>query len=322
MRAMQLTSLDGPAALKLADVAQPDNPEHLILEVKAAGVGFPDLLMTRGQYQFRPEPPFTPGVEAAGIVASAPADSRFRPGDRVAASLFGAWAERVRVAPHIAFPIPDGMSFAQATALVNYQTAYFGLVERGSARNGETLLVHGAAGGVGSAAVDVGSALGLRVIAVASGEEKLDAARSLGAEHCIDGSGDWLAEVKALTDDKGVDLVFDPVGGDDFLNSVRVIGCRWTAARRRFRCGLHSRGQGQSASLEEQRSRRCCLGRVRPPRTRDADPRFADSLAGLWDAGKIDPLVGAEFPLERAADALLEIEMRRAIGKIVLTVGD
>ena len=321
MRAVQLTKLDGPEGLELAEVPEPENADHLILDVRAAGVGFPDLLMTRGEYQFRPEPPFIPGVEAAGVVISAPKDSLFNPGDRVAASSFGAWAERVRATPHVSFAIPVGMSFAQATALVNYQTAYFGLAERGSAANGETLLVHGAAGGVGSAAVDVGSALGLRVIAIARGAEKLEAARGLGAEHCVDGGGDWLSEVKALTNGDGVDLVFDPVGGDGFLNSVRSLGSGGRLLVVGFAAGTIPEVKVNRLLLRNS----AVIGVAWAEFIRhdmEMPARVAESLNELWDAGKINPLVGAEFPLERAAQALREIDERRAVGKIVLTVGD
>ena len=320
MRAMRLTRLDGPSALELADVPEPSSADHLLVEIHAAGVGFPDLLMSRGRYQFRPEPPFIPGVELAGIVQQAPEGSAFQQGDRVAASApLGAWAEFALAAPVVTFPIPEGMTYAQATALVNYQSAYFGLVERGSASAGETVLVHGAAGGVGSAAVDVATALGLQVIAVARGEEKLATARGLGAKHCFDAEGDWLSEVKTVTDGAGVDLVFDPVGGDGFLNSVRALGPLGRLLVIGFAGGTIPEVKVNRLLLRNSAVVGVAWGEF--IRRDPAMPqRVGKALAALWDAGKINPLVGATFPLEQAADALREIEGRRAIGKIVLLI--
>ena len=322
MRAIRLTRLEGPDALELVDLPAPSSADHVVVEVHAAGVGFPDLLMSRGRYQFRPDAPFTPGVELAGVVQEAPDGSAFQPGDRVAASApLGAWAEFALAAPLVTFRVPDGMTFAQATAMVNYQSAYFGLVERGSAREGETVLIHGAAGGVGSAAVDVASALGLRTIAVARGEEKLSAARGLGADQCLDVESDWLSEVKAMSDGAGVDLVFDPVGGDGFLNSVRALGSLGRLLVIGFAAGTIPEVKVNRLLLRNSAVVGVAWGEFirHDP---EMPQRVAKALAGLWDAGKISPLVGVTFPLEQAADALREIEGRRAIGKVVLTVRD
>ena len=320
MRAMRLTRLDGPDALELADVPEPSSADQLVVEIHAAGVGFPDLLMSRGRYQVRPEPPFIPGVELAGVVLHAPDGSAFQPGDRVAGPApIGIWAEVALATPAVTFPIPEGMSYAQATALVNYQSAYFGLVERGAAIAGETVLVHGAAGGVGSAAVDVATALGLQVIAVARGEEKLATARGLGAKHCFDVEGDWLSEVKALTNKRGVDLVFDPVGGDGFLNSVRALAPLGRLLVIGFAGGTIPEVKVNRLLLRNSSVVGVAWGEF--IRRDPAMPqRVGKALAELWDAGKLHPLVGATFPLEQAADALREIEGRRAIGKIVLLI--
>ena len=319
MRALNLTRLDGPDALELADVPVPSSDGRLVVEVHAAGVGFPDLLMSRGRYQFRPEPPFTPGVELAGIVHAAPEGSSFQPGDRVAASSpLGAWAEFALAAPAVTFSIPADMTFGQGTALVNYQSAYFGLAERGQAKAGETVLIHGAAGGVGSAAVDVAKALGLKSIAVARGEAKLAAARDLGAEHCIDADADWLAEVRKLTDG-GVDLVFDPVGGDRFLDSVRAL-----AGGGRLLVIGFAAGKIPEVKVNRLLLRNSSVVGVAWGEFIRHDPampqRVAKELDSMWQARKINPLVGKTFPFERAADALREVEERRAIGKIVLAV--
>ena len=322
MRAVQITRLEGPDGLALADLPVPSSPDRLLIEVHAAGVGFPDLLMTRGRYQFRPEPPFVPGIEIAGVVSAAPEGSPFKPGDRVAAwSALGGWAEYALAAPATTFLIPDGMSFAAATSLVNYQSAYFGLVERGGARAGETVLVHGAAGGVGSAAVDVARALGLTVIAVAKGDDKLEVARSLGAAHCFDAESDWLAAVRGITSDRGVDLVFDPVGGERFLDSVRAL-----AVGGRLLVVGFAGGAIPEVKVNRLLLRNTSVVGVAWGEYVRHDPemprRVGWRLAELWQAGKIHPLVGPTFPLERAADALREIEGRRAVGKVVLAVRD
>ena len=320
MRAMQIKSLDGPDALELAEAPVPDGSGRVLIEVHAAGVCFADLLMTRGRYQFRPEPPFTPGVELAGVVRGAPEGSPFTPGDRVAASSpLGAWAEYALAAPQVTFRIPDEMSFATATALINYQTAYFSIVERGQGRAGETVLVHGAAGGVGSATVDVARALGMEPIAIARGEEKLGVARELGAAHAFDAESEWLAEVRRVTNDRGVDIVVDTVGGERFLDSVRALA----PAGRLLVVGFAA-GEIPSVKVNRLLLRNTSVVGAAWAEYIRHDPempqRVAKGLAELWDAGAIHPLLGPTFPLERAADALREIEGRRAMGKVVLTV--
>jgi NADPH2:quinone reductase len=320
MRAMQLISLDGPDGLKLADVPEPVNDKMLVVEVHAAGVGFPDLLMTRGRYQFRPEPPFTPGIEMAGIVKTAPEGSGFKPGERVAAwTPLGSWAEYAIASPVSTFRIPDGMSFAQATSLVNYQSAYFGLVDRGQACAGETVLIHGAAGGVGSAAIEIAAALGLTSIAVARGEEKLAVARKLGATHVLEAESDWLPEVKRLTNDRGVDLVFDPVGGDRFIDSVRALAVGGRLLVIGFAAGTIPEVKVNRLLLKNSSVVGVAWGEA-VRHFPEMPQRIGRALAELFAAGKIKPLVGATFPLERAADALREIESRRATGKIALIV--
>ena len=322
MRAMRLTKLEGPEGLEAADVPEPEGRDQLIIDVRAAGVGFPDLLICQGRYQFRPEPPFVPGVEAAGVVVNAPPGTPFSVGDRITASTpLGAWAERARCTPHTSFRIPDGMSFAQATAMVNYQTAYFGLVERAQAASGETLLVHGAAGGAGSAAVDIGTALGMRVIAVARGEEKRSAASGLGADQCIDADDDWLLAVKESTDGAGVDVVYDPVGGDGFLNSVRSL-----AVGGRLLVIGFAAGSIPEVKVNRLLLRNSAVVGVAWAEFVRGDPampgRVASALEDLWAADKLNPLVGTSFALEDAAQALRMLAERRAIGKMVLNVRD
>ena len=206
MRAMQITELTGPAsALALADVAEPEADHFLtpgsgvLVDVHAAGVSFPELLQTRGEYQLKPPLPFVPGSEVGGVVRSAPDGAAVRPGDRVAAfCMLGGWAE-VAVAPaHFTFKLPDAVSFDQGAGLVlNYHTAYFALKLRGRLQAGETVLVHGGAGGVGTAVLQVAKGLGATTIAVVSSDEKGEIARQAGADHVVRSDGAWKDEGSA-----------------------------------------------------------------------------------------------------------------------------
>ncbi len=320
MRAMRVVRLDGPAGLELAHVPVPATADDVIIEVHAAGVAFADLLMTRGQYQMKPELPFVPGSDIAGIVISAPETSELRVGDRVAGiAKTGAWAEYAAAASTI-FKIPDSMEFDAATAMtVNYQTSYFALIMRGQLRAGETVLVHGAAGGVGTAAVQIARAAGATVIAVARGEEKMTAARESGADHAIEAESDWLADVRRLTGGRGVDVVYDPVGGDRFTDSIRSL-----APGGRLLVVGFAGGAIPTVAVNRLLLKNTSVVGVAWPEYARVDPNMpravAAGLAKMWDAGFIKPVVGSRYPLERAADALREIDERRAIGKIVLMV--
>src|SRR5262245_7710645 len=231
MRAVQIVDLTGPeSALRVVDLPEPE-PSHpltpgtgVLVEVHAAGVSFPELLQTRGQYQIKPDLPFVPGSEVAGVVTSARDDASVRPGDRVAAfSFLGAWAETAVAPAPMVFRLPAQLDFAQGAGLIlNYHTAYFSLRLRGRLAEGETVLVHGAAGGVGTAAIQVARGLGARVIGVVSSDEKAEVAGAAGADEVIRSDGPWKDEAKALSDG-GVDVVFDPVGGDRFTDSIRSL---------------------------------------------------------------------------------------------------
>src|SRR5690349_1092382 len=231
MRAARVTRLDGPAAVEILDVPEPteDGPfgPQILVDVHAVGISFPDLLMSRGEYQMKPELPFTLGVDFAGVVRSAPDGTGFTAGDRVAACLgHGGAAETVGLGPDSVFPLPDNLSLEQGAALpMNYLTAQFALAERAGIRAGETVLVHGAAGGVGTATIQVAKGYGARVIAVVSTEEKAAVARRAGADEVVGVDG-FLAATKELTGNKGVDIVVDVVGGDLFTDSLRALGAQ------------------------------------------------------------------------------------------------
>ncbi|MDV6260377.1 NADPH:quinone oxidoreductase family protein [Rhodococcoides yunnanense] len=227
MRAVQISSLDGPDSVSVVNIDEPAPRDgSVVIEVHAAGVAFPDALLTRGLYQYKPELPFVPGSEIAGVVRSAPADSGFSAGDRVAAltGLSDGMAEVAVVSPDTVFALPESVSLtAGAGLLFNDLTVHFALRERGRLAAGETVLVHGAAGGIGTSALRMAPVLGAsRVIAVVSSEAKADVARSAGATDVVLVDG-WKDAVKELTGGRGVDVVVDPVGGDRFTDSIRSL---------------------------------------------------------------------------------------------------
>src|SRR3954449_4805306 len=231
MRAIQIVDLSGPdGALKLVDLPDPE-PSHMltpgegvVVDVEAAGVSFPEVLQTRGEYQVKPPLPFVPGSEVAGVVRSAPAGAAVEPGDRVAAfCMLGGFAEVVVAPEFLTFKLPEALDFAQGAALIlNYHTAYFALKLRGRLAEGETVLVHGAAGGVGTASLQVAKGLGATTIAVVSSDAKEQIARDAGADEVVRSDGPWKDQVKELSGG-GVDLVLDPVGGDRFTDSIRSL---------------------------------------------------------------------------------------------------
>src|SRR5215208_295563 len=231
MKALQITELSGPrSALSIADLPEPE-PSHpltpgagVLIDVHAAGVAFPEVLQTRGEYQYKPDLPFVPGTDIGGVVRSAPQGSGLAEGDRVAACcMTGGFAE-VAVAPaFLTFPLSDELDFAQGAALgMNYHTAYFSLKLRGRLAEGDTVLVHGAAGGVGTATLQVAKGLGARTIAVVSSDDKERVAREAGADDVVRSDGAWKDEAKELSGG-GVDIVIDPVGGDRFTDSLRSL---------------------------------------------------------------------------------------------------
>lgn len=199
--------------------------DSVVIDVRAAGVCFPDLLLARGEYQLKLPPPFIPGMEVAGVVRSAPVSSGFSVGQRVSAfTMMGGYAEQVAVAPAGVVPTADGLDDAQAAALLgNYYTMYFGLARRGALQPGETVLVLGSAGGVGTAAVQIAKALGARVIAMVHRPQAMDFVSTLGADVVLPLTDGWAAAVREATDGRGVDLVVDPVGGAAFDDAIRVI---------------------------------------------------------------------------------------------------
>src|ERR671913_9130 len=325
MRAVQIVELTGPeSALAEADVPEPEASHVLtpgsgvVVDVHAAGVSFPEVLQTRGQYQVKPPLPFVPGSEVAGIVRSAPEGAGVRPGDRVAAfCMLGGFAE-VAVAPEfLTFALPESLDFAQGAGLIlNFHTAYFALVLRGRLAEGESVLVHGAAGGVGTASIQVAKGLGCRVFAVVSSDEKERVAREAGADEVLRSDGPWKDEAKEASGG-GVDVVIDPVGGDRFTDSLRSLGEGGRLVVVGFTGG----------SIPEVKVNRLLLNNTevigagwgayvmgKP----DVNREIGAEVNRLVDEGFVRPIVGARFPLDRAREALELIDGRGATGKVVL----
>jgi NADPH:quinone reductase len=326
VRAVQISELSGPDAIRVVDVPDPE-PSHMltpgegvVIDVHTAGVSFPDVLQTRGLYQLKPDLPFVPGSEVAGIVVQAPPGSGLQPGDRAMAfTVLGGMAEQAVAPAYLTFALPEQLDFARgASVILNYHTVYFALKLRGRLQDGERVLVHGAAGGVGSAALQVAKALGASTIAVVSSDEKERVARAAGADEVVRADGPWREQVLELTGD-GVDVVLDPVGGDRFTDSLRCL-------KEDGRVLVVGFTEG---SIPEVKVNRLLLRNVsvvgagwgayvmgNPERNR----AIGEAVGKMVDEGFIRPIVGACFALEDAADALRTIDERRATGKVVLNV--
>lgn len=319
MRAARVTRTDGPQAVEIGEV--PDataGPGEVLVEVKAAGVNFPDLLLTQDKYQYKPELPFTLGGELAGVVREAPADSEFRPGDRVVASSpTGAFAELAAVPVNSVFPLPGAVGFAAGACLpMNYLTMTFALITRGGLQKGESVLVQGAAGGIGTATIQLAKALGARVISVVSSPEKADFVRSVGSDEAVlvDGFKD---AVKALG---GVDVVVDPVGGDRFTDSLRCLNPLGRMLVIGFTAGDIPTVKVNRLLLNNIDVRGVGWGAYAMPREGYVRREW-DKLIPYLESGQVDPPIGGTFPLERAGEAVAGLGERSVLGKYVIEVG-
>ena len=317
----------GPAEnLTFEEVASPAfGDEDVLVDVRASALNFPDVLMIAGKYQSQPPFPFSPGGEIAGTVAAVGAKvGKFKLGDKVFGGVgHGGFAERIAVPAMRLHPMPDAMSFAEASGITTtYGTSYYALKQRGALRPGENLLVLGAAGGVGISAVQLGKALGARVIAAASSQEKLAVAARFGADALIDYSDGQLKDkVKELTGGRGADVIYDPVGGTLFDQCLRCID--WYG---RILVIGFAAGNIPKAPINLILLKSCQLVGVfygawsfRSP---EENARNFSELLELFAAGKLKPVVGRAYPLERYAEALNDLSGRRAIGKVVVTIGD
>ena len=322
MKAVLCRAWGGPETLVIEDVSSPHaGAGEVVVDVKAAGVNFPDVLMIQGKYQFKPPLPFTPGVELAGIVKEAGSGvTHFKPGDAVVANVaFGAFAEECVVPAARLVPLPRGVDFAAAAGFtVAYGTAWHALKDRGQLKPGETLLVLGAAGGVGLAAVELGAAMGARVIAAASSAEKLAVCRAHGATEAINyATEDLRARLKQLVGEKGVDVVYDPVGGALSEPALRSVGWRGRFLVIGFAGGEIPRLPANLPLLKGSAIVGVFWGGwlEREP---VASRREMGELAQWLADGRVKPHVSARYPLARTAEALVALGQRTVTGKVVI----
>jgi NADPH:quinone reductase len=316
VRAVQVVRLDGPAAVEVRDVPEPVRGEgQVLVDVRAAGVNFPDVLQSKGLYQYKPDTPFTLGSEVAGVVRSAPDGSPFAAGDRVVAFPgTGAFAEAVTAAPDVVLPLPDEVGFAEGAGLpMNMLTAHFALVVRGHLQAGQTVLVQGAAGGVGTACTQLATALGATVIAVVSSEAKGEVATAAGAAHVVPVEG-FKDAVKELG---GADLVVDPVGGDRFTDSLRCLRPEGRLLVIGFTAGDIPTVKVNRLLLNNIDVVGVGWGAFALGRPGFVGQQWAELLPHLR-AGRLDPLISARLPLDKASEALALIDERRVTGKVVL----
>jgi len=325
MKAVLCKQYGPPDTLTFEELPSPRaGAGEVVVSVKAASVNFPDVLIIQNKYQFKPPLPFSPGSELAGVVKEVGAGvTNVKAGDKVIAfTTYGAFAEEVKTEAGRLLPLPEGMDFASGAAfLLTYGTSDHALRDRGALKAGETLLVLGAAGGVGLAAIEIGKALGARVIACASSEEKLAVCRSHGADAGIDYANEDLRErIKALTDGRGVDVVYDPVGGPYTEPAFRSLAWRGRLLVVGFAAGEIPKLPLNLALLKGA----SVVGVFWGDFARREPKAFAESVRqlGRWYAeGKLKPHVSQTLPFERAAEAIQLLASRKAKGKVVLTMG-
>ena len=317
MKAVMCEQLGSPSDLVIRDIESPTpGPGEVKVALKARGVSYVDLLLIAGQYQVKRELPFIPGSEAAGVVMEVGEGvSTLQPGDRVLSP--GGFAEETVVAAHDVTPLPDSVRFAAGAAFKsNYTTAYYGL-QRGRLQAGEVLLVHGAAGGVGLAAVDMGKLFGATVIATASTAEKLAVCQQMGADHVINYNEGFRDQVREITGGRGADVIYDPVGGDVFDESMRCIAPFGRILIVGFTGGRPALAKTNHLLIKDAEAIGFTIGGLSRH-----DPAWAqrnvEHLMGWLGSGRISPYVSHELPLEQAADALQLIVDRKVIGKAVL----
>jgi NADPH2:quinone reductase len=324
MRAVQIARFDGPEAVQVVELDEPHGDGTVVIDVHAAGVAFPDALLTRGLYQYKPQPPFVPGGEAAGVVRSAPAGAHVRAGDRVAAltMLTGAMAEVIALPPERVFKLPDAVPFeAGAGLLFNDFTVHFALRTRGRLAAGETVLVHGAAGGIGTSTLRLARALGAaRTIAVVSTQDKADVATAAGATDVVLADG-FKDAVQELTNGRGVDIVLDPVGGDRVTDSLRSL-----APGGRLLVVGFTGGDIPAIKVNRLLLNNTDAVGVGWGAWVLSHPGY---LAKQWS--ELEPLLAAGtvrapqpvvYPLEQAAEAIAALENRTAKSKVVIRLRD
>jgi NADPH2:quinone reductase len=327
MRAILIREHGEPESLKIEDIPTPAiGDDEVLIDVHAIGINYPDLLVIGGQYQILPPKPFSPGKDAAGVVAAVGKNvTSCKPGDRVVAQVeYGAYAEQLSARGANCFVMPDTMSFNDAAAMgLVYQTAHFALCERGQFRSGETVLVNGAGGGVGLAAVQIAKALGATVLAGVRNETHAQLARESGADHIIDlGMENLLEEIRrqvhAVTRGRGADVVLDPLGGDVFDGSLRAMAWRGRMVVIGFAAGWIPTIKANYLLVKN-----IAVSGLQWSDYRERDPawvrRVQDELFDLYSSGKLKPNVMQAFPMEQFAEALSLVKNGKVNGKVVMT---
>jgi len=297
------------------------------ISLRASAINYFDSLMISGQYQTKPDLPFVPGSEISGVVINAPAGSGFQPGDRVMALVDnvgltrGGYAEVADAAPGSVAPMPAKMGFDEAAAFtLIFQTGWFGLHRRANLKAGETLLVHAAAGGVGSAAIQLGKAAGAIVIATAGSDEKVEVCRELGADHAINyKTQDFVEEVKKITGGRGADVVYDPVGGDVYDRSTKCIAFEGRIVIVGFTSGRIPQAAANHVLVKNYSVVGLHWG-LYSKRAPELIPLATKALLELYDAGKIKPYISTRLPLSEAPRALASVAEGQSTGKVIFSV--
>lgn len=324
MKAVLCKAYGEPDDLVYEETASPSvGPRDVRVAIHACGVNFPDILLIQNKYQFKPELPFSPGLEVAGEVLEVGPDvKRFKAGDRVMVTCgHGGFAEEVAADEDSVFALPDGVTYKQAAGFpITYGTTYHALVDRANLQSGEVLLVHGAAGGVGLTAVEMGKLMGATVIGTVGSDAKMDIVREYGADHVINYSNESIRDrVKELTGDKGADVIYDPVGGDAFDQSMRCIAWEGRLLVIGFASGRIPELRANLALLKG-----CAVVGVFwgsfAKRNPDRNRAHFDKMLGWCAEGKLKPHVSMTFPLEQAPEALKALISRKATGKVLVEV--
>ncbi|MGH1362308.1 MAG: NADPH:quinone oxidoreductase family protein [Calditrichia bacterium] len=327
MKAVLCKSYGPPESLVLEDIPSPKPAAgQLLLELKACGVNFPDTLIIQGKYQFRPEPPFSPGGDVAGIVKEVGEGvTRYKMGDRVfGVVIYGGFAEEVLIDEKSCFPVPDGMDFVTAASfMLAYGTSYHALKDRAKIQPGETLLVLGASGGVGLTAVELGKMMGARVIAAASTPEKLELCKQYGADEIINySSEDLKSRVKALTDGKGVDVVYDPVGGEYSEAALRTMAWKGRFLVVGFAAGDIPKIPLNLALLKGCEIVGVFFGDFMMKHEPGNGMKNSIELLQLFSEGKIKPHIHKKYPLANAPQALIDMTKRQVMGKAIIVMNE
>jgi NADPH2:quinone reductase len=327
VKAWVVRELGGPDSLHFEDVETGDPLDGMVrVAVRAAAINFPDALMVAGTYQSRPALPFVPGIEVSGEVVTAPKTSGFKPGDRVMALLDsggltrGGYAEIADAQPVSVFRMPAEMPFDEAAGFtLTYQTGWFGLHRRANLQPGETLLVHAGAGGVGSAAIQLGKAAGATVIATAGTDEKVAVCRRLGADVAINYKAqDFVEEVKKVTDGRGANVIFDPVGGDVYDRSTKCVAFEGRIVIVGFTSGRIPQAATNHVLVKNYSVVGLHWG-LYATRAPELIAPASRALLDLYEAGKIKPYISERLPLAEAPNALAAVAGGRSTGKVILT---